>query len=450
MRSVRGLLLLTLMTGSWLVCLSSCGTQSPTGSTIQATPVPTPTPGTTVQPTSPPATVGILSKDCPANGQAVAASLAAGTSAAESAIFYIAENAAIQTSPMGSVLKRYNLQTGTTSTLLSFAGTQTGIFFAQLSPDKRWLLVVTQSPLASGTAPDGSGFSSLDKLLLLSADGSHRQTLYCAQQDSSLSIADPQWSPDSQTVVFRGLPFNESTNTATIHVLNLTTGTQTLLISGTYTPYAWINNHQFYVASETDESTLQAKKQLYLLDTEQRASQQPQLVATELAVCSSFALSNDAQQLFSATCTPKGLDNCRAFGFDGPGSLNTRSATGGTPTSLYSSQHLAILTIQAAGSSILFYQQATVGSVNQSGLWVIDATGKTTHLTTGDEQPCFEDESPLLLPHLASSASSYALLTYASSSLLQTLQVGNVSGGSARAIVTQNLSRGLLALVGMA
>jgi hypothetical protein len=431
---------------SCLVFLSNCGVAStgipaPT-STAQTTS--TLTTGATAQSTTPIATPvptqQTANASCPANGTLRAASLSSDVSPAQGAVFYIAAQGGGQVPTRDSVLKRYDLSTGKTTTLLSFAHTSNVIVSAQLSPDKRWLFLVVTG-----------GLSDPFSFQLMGVDGTHQQTLFCSPSGPDggpFPEYTPQWSPDGQQIALSEASTGAAT---TIFVLNLVTGQQKLLVNGPYTPVAWINNHQLYASSDVGYSSdLSTEKQnLYLLDTDQGTGQQPTLVASELEACASYVLSSNAQQLFSASCTFQSVNkHCPTDeSFDGPGSLNTQSTTGGSVTPLYSVNNLAIEAIQPIGTSVLFYQSATVSDPQQSGLWVLNSSGQATHLISDNASVCYNPDST---PAIASNALSYALLT----NYDQLLEIGSRNSGSPTTIAT--VSRNdigdddLLTLIGMA
>jgi hypothetical protein len=284
-------------------------------------------------------------------------------------------------------------------------------------------------------------------LQLIDRNSQHLQTLYCT---STPLRGDPIWSPDSKMAAF-----SDANNV--LHVVNLTTGGpggQFANINAL--PYAWpliepgSDSHHLYLSYIDGSDMMTAKQQLFVIDPFQSPeTQKPQLVASGLAICASFAMTDT--QLLSGSCTPStAVNNCRSFGFQGPGSLNTQNINGGPTKSLYSGSNLATLAVQPAASlSILFYRQATTGDNGQDGLWSIGYDGKNlTRLIPGNGQPCVNLESPALLPHILGGYGPYALLSEGQGS--QSIQIGNMNihGGPITTIVTRLNLDGILVLVG--
>jgi uncharacterized protein YceK len=184
--------LLILLACCSLVLLSGCGTNQGSTGTSPATTSTAPTAMATPTATASPATSTTPGVTCQVSPTV---DLNAVAPLSQSAVFYINSKGGYQVSEYGSMLKRYNLATGQTTTLLDYSVSRTGILSAQLSPDKRWLAVqVTQA----------TSLPALVKLLLIGVDGTHLQTLDC--RDTSNGFVMPgntiAWSPNSQELAY--------------------------------------------------------------------------------------------------------------------------------------------------------------------------------------------------------------------------------------------------------
>jgi hypothetical protein len=432
--------LLILLACCSLVLLSGCGTNQGSTGTSPATTSTAPTAMATPTATASPATSTTPGVTCQVSPTV---DLNAVAPLSQSAVFYINSKGGYQVSEYGSMLKRYNLATGQTTTLLDYSVSRTGILSAQLSPDKRWLAVqVTQA----------TSLPALVKLLLIGVDGTHLQTLDC--RDTSNGFVMPgntiAWSPNSQELAY-DTPFSAGQKGG-VGVLNLATGSETVFQVDA-SPFAWLDNQHLLVRNDSGYSLVMSSEKIFLLDTSQGPTQQPQLIASAPALCAPYVLSSDGQKLYSATCTlkvPNGY-NCRSsLGIQGAGSLNVQSASGGSPGSLYSANNLGILAIQPVGTSILFYSYGAINDGSQSGLWARDSAGHLTHLINGNVQNCLIFEGSEDLPALTSNGTSYALYTSSTSATsLAAIQVGSISGGSPSTIATLSPVSGVLHLVGM-
>lgn len=429
--------LLTLLACCSLVLLSGCGTnqgtspvRTSTAPTAMATPTATASPATSTTP-------GATCQASPTVNLNAVAPLP------QSAVFYITSEGGYQVSEYGSVLKRYDLATGQTTTLLDYSASRTGILSAQLSPDNRWLAVqVTQATSSPTTV----------KLLLIGVDGTHLQTVDCRNTGGGLIIpGNPlAWSPNSQELAF-DTPFFAGQKGG-VGVLNLATGNETVFQVDA-SPFAWLDNQHLLVGNDSEYSLIMFSEKIYLLDTSQGPTQQPQLIASAPALCAPYVLNSYSQKLYSATCTLKAPNDlsCRSeLGIQGAGSLNVQRVSGGSPGSLYSATNLGILAIQPVGTSILFYSYGAINDGSQSGLWVRDSAGHLTHLINGNVQNCLILGGSEDMPALASDGTSYALYTNSISATSQaTIQVGSISGGSPTTIATLSPPSDVLRLVGM-
>src|SRR5437879_547392 len=220
--------LFLLLISGCLVFLIACST-----STIGSSPTPIPSRQTPLITHTPlPAT----QISCPVPGTARPAVMSSMTPGSHQNIIYVSETGGVQTVPSHALLMRYDMTTGSKTTILSFANTGTGIISTQTSPDGQWTLFIAT------TFSEGHNTA---KLQLIRANGQMLQTLFC---DPSGTIGKLQWSPDLQQVAFTGPPFDKLKRT--IHLLNLATAQQEQVVFGTYFPYAWLDNTRLYAAQQ--------------------------------------------------------------------------------------------------------------------------------------------------------------------------------------------------------
>src|SRR5581483_5205803 len=126
-------------------------------------------------------TTGTAATTCPASGTGRAAVMPALHLGPDQTIVYI---------DAASALKRYDVQTGRTTTLLQAGGS---IRHAQISRDGQWILFTVEN----------------ESIRLVRVDGKYLQTLYCASQGKRIDPESAsgfssavQWSPDQHEVIF--------------------------------------------------------------------------------------------------------------------------------------------------------------------------------------------------------------------------------------------------------
>jgi WD40 repeat protein len=349
-------------------------------------------------------------------------------------IVYLSERGGTQTVPSQATLMRYDMTTGSKSTILTLTHPDMGITGVQISVDGQWILFVALA-LSENQA----------RLQLVRTDGQGLQTLFCASMNEIGSI---QWSPDSQHVAFTALA-SGGQDTA-IYVLDLATGRLEQTVVGNYAPLAWLDNTRLYVTQGQHylNISLGSLQNLYLLDTSKGGNQQLgslTRVASANAICGSFEQSSDGTQVFSSSCTPVEPDNCRGYALQGPSTLSALPAAGGTARTIYSSQSHATAALHPVSSqTLLMYIENTGGDFSQNGLWKINTDGSgLTRLTTAAGQRCADLEYAVEWPQIISNGQSYALRTN------ESLMVGSLNGGVPRTFETMSISEGILILVGM-
>lgn len=358
------------------------------------------------------------------------------------AVFYLTAWGGTQSGLNPLNLIRYDLTTGKTSTLLSFAGTSVGTMpQVQLSPSKLLLLVVNTNTANSTSVK------------LISSDptkGIQPQTLCTSSGDGLRAI----WLPDGLQVAISQTHYDQQQNTTsyTTAVLNLATGTLQTVLSGDYFPYAWIDGHRLIVAKEN--STLD---RFALFDTNngshQKFSDLTQIASFPYPIYGSVTTDSSRSHVFTSSYTSS-YGNCQGALAGGPSTVNSVTTTGDTHT-IYSSQTLAILAIYpVSAQTLLMYSKNTTGDLSQNGLWKINTDGTgLTRLTTEKGQIC-GNIGWGYSPQIASNDQSYALLLTPS---YQSIVVGSLSGGTPTTIVTSKdlgaqatKMGGFLQLIGMA
>src|SRR5258707_4641623 len=166
------------------------------------------------------------------------------------------------------------------------------------------------------------------------------------------------------------------------------------------------------------------------------------------AICGSSEQSSDATQVFSSPGTPVEPDNCRGYALQGPSTLSTLPAAGGTARTIYSSQSHAIAALHPVSSqTLLMYIENTGGDFSQNGLWKINTDGSgLTRLTTAAGQRCADREYAVEWPQIISNGQSYALRTYETAN--ESLMVGSLNGGGPTSFETRSIIEGIVNMVG--
>jgi hypothetical protein len=261
-----------------------------------------------------------------------------------------------------------------------------------------------------------------------------------------------QWSLDSRQVAFRGPPLNGLAGT--IHILDLESAQDQQVLTGTYVPYAWLDDTHLYVAQAQNSDLFFSPFKLYLLDTSKGEHQSPgnlTFIASAPMFCGSFQKSSDGTQLLASNCSPVQPAGCRGFATQGPSTLSSMPATGGPARTIYSSQSLAIMALHPFNSQILLlYIENTYGDLSQNGLWKINSDGSgLTPLTSAAGQECGDLGYTAAFPQIISNGQSYALRVTDPSSGIESLLVGSINGGTPKTFETKGILDGTLSLVGM-
>jgi hypothetical protein len=436
-----------------LLVLTACSQQSDN----QASPGLSPT--TTSSTPSPRETTAV--QTCPPQATARAAIMPHLTAGNHPNIVYVSQ------SGDSSILRRYDVSTGSTQTILSTNGTET-ITEANISPDGQWVLLVAllQNQLA---------------IQLVRIDGQHLQTLYCAPAQMDMDAA--LLSPNQHFLVFDQV---EDENISTLYLLNLTTGqlhtelsplqpgypdlaqaqSQTTTLSmlsslsfsdkttdnrktSSFTPWSskhyliyipmkWYNNSVYLIG--TVRATGAIPHQLALLrdineDVTEQASNL-QLITAPFADngCQDYDVTPDNQQLV-----------CSAYTLLGPVTPSTimmRPMTGTTFHSIYSEPMGGRIVARVlSNSTLIFIQYQRTGPPS---LWKIniDSSGLTQLLSTSSSDMDLSFAYASYLPWSITSPNSnlYALIVANLANSTQSLIFGSLSGGAVKTAASNSNS----------
>jgi hypothetical protein len=426
------------VSGCLLVLLAACGPfgpttsgPTPTASTGNATATPT-TGGATPIPTTAP--MPATQTTCPPAGTARAAVFAPLVLGSHQNIVYIFNQGTPPGSSTGEI-KRYDASTGQKVIIVS----NSSIYEAKISADGQWILFTTGD--TQGTEVN---------LHMVRMDGQGLQTLYCTPNDRLAALDHFQWTPDHKTVVFmKGL--------GKVDLLDLTTGHLQVELMETppaigkivFSPVAWLDDTHLYLTSSMPTGPNGAPPQsLYVLDAAKGANQQ---VGDLIKVfdCSGFCMSFDSSfdnaKLFIST-RHVGVNGTQ----QGPSSIISEPALGGTQTTVYSSQTLAITTVRVISqTTMLLLIENSTGDTSHNGLWKMNLDGtELTRLTTdGAGQISYLNiTSQYPWSNVSRDGTMYAMNGWVGTSLA--LLIGSLEGTSPSAFATVPNGGGSLAIVG--
>ncbi|GHO97728.1 hypothetical protein KSF_077760 [Reticulibacter mediterranei] len=275
--------------------------------------------------------------------------------------------------PTSATLKRYNVQTKATETIISLPATW--IYDAQLSRDGLWILL-------------NASVQNRSALQLVRIDGQHLQTLYCTPAGANVQslpfagTTSTQWSPDQQYITFvSGL----DQGTPSVFLLTLKSGRLDTLLQGSsssevaYLPRTWQDDTHIILTSMHPHSDA-PPADLYLLDIKngtEQSEQKLQRILTTNELCWDFDSSSDASQLFVNHCQQQGSA-------PGSGRIDLFSPIGSNhPKTIFSSTQLAISHIRTITygktDALLFSAYNTIVGVStehsQDGLWLVRTDG---------------------------------------------------------------------------
>lgn len=272
-------------------------------------------------------------------------------------------------SPLPSLaLKRYDVETGKTTTILSENGEN--IQTAQVSADGQWVLFTMKS--SQHTA----------EIRLVRIDGKYLQTLYCApsgQQIDPTTTTGMQWSPDQKEILFT--QGTDKNSPLPIYLLTLATGNIQLELAASPThfiqPRTWVDNTHVYVTSSS-LTNINLANTMDMLDISKGPHQQVSDLQTVLGVSDTawdFDSSYDASKLFVVYYDP-------TVGRSGPGTfcqIHSESIEGTHGSLIFNSSTLVVSSLRVEGygsSSLLLQVNARSSPADQNnGIWKINTNG---------------------------------------------------------------------------
>lgn len=369
----------------------------------------------------------VVSNNCPSPGTGRAAVLPPLTLGRDQNVVYVSNTY----TSLASALKRYDMLTGKTTTILTLA--HKNIVFSQVSADGQWILFVSAGAQQSQTPY---------KIQLVRMDGRYLQTLYCSA-NGAMSINSIQWSTDRKLIVFDFF----SNGTQNVDVLNTTTGSIQTDLSLTpsnnfVNVRTWLDTTRIYL---TNTQTDAPPNIIYLLDTKKGANQKlSNLPIVFKGNFSDFDSSYNGKSLYTSSCT------CGYGGNLGPGAIMAMPATGGQTQTLYSSTNDAITTVRAVlPTTLLFTVFNYNSSTSDNGLWRIntDGTGLTRLTTdTGNQASSLNFSSQFPWSNVSRDGSTYSLSVV--NGATGSLEIGAISGGTPTTIATFGSTGPFLDFVG--
>ena len=377
--------LLAFLCGCLILLLAACGSSNQpanggTTPTSSAGSIATAghTPGSA--PTLPP-----LLTSCPSAGTARAAVMPPLALGNHQNIVYIVNEGQANIPTFGT-LKRYDVPTGAKTEIVKLPGVS--ISDAQISADGQWILFVTD-------------LTNQAKLQLVRMDGQALQTLYCATlptngANPSSTLGNVQWSANQRLVAFSSYTGSASC----LYLLNIQNGTLQIELSTSSgvidTPLTWLDNTRLYLFGPEVDAPPQA---LHLLNTGQGANQNPNNLAkvfdaTSVTAPTNFCWNADSSyngtQLFTSQCTTAPNPGGPGIGSqNGPSTISTRPATGGSSQNIFTSQNMAITAIRSISKTTLLLLVNNNGTgtnvdTSHNGLWKVNTDGTgLIQLSTG-------------------------------------------------------------------
>lgn len=437
-----------------LVLLAACGPQSPPGTSGGQTPeipegstrVPTVTArqGTTTTPVA-------AQTSCPPAGTARAAimpPLQVGRHA--NIVYTFASFSPYQYKgstyqDVTSFLKRYDVTTGAKTVIASLP--HSSIVGATISPDGQWIMFETYTDMHPLSGPL-SGYEYNTVLQLVRIDGQYLQTLYCGT-GSPLALRFPtgyvgatSWSPNQKLVLFNQFSLVQSRPTGIVYLLDLTSGNLQPEVEAGLSPSTWLDTTRAYLIAQGDGMS-PARPGLLILDTSKGPHQQGTSLQTlfKTGLCQSYATNADTTQLFVGHCT---FNN--NYTVSGPSTISVEPATGGTPQTIFTSQQLAVCSLEMISSATLLLLVCGTPNTSQNGWWEIHTDGSgLTRLQASSSYTTFAVGYPL--PVMASDGNMYTLEIDTSGGQ-RSLVVGTLNGGTPKTFATTPVTDGEVEVVG--
>ena len=439
---IRSRSFLSTILGCCLVfLLAACGSGGSTSSTPTPTGGSTPTQAKTPTPTIVPTTAPVppTQTSCPPAGTArawVTANLVLGKN--QNIVYVVNE---FPTNSVIGTLKRYDLTTDKKTEIIKMPNAS--ISEAALSSDGQWILFV-------------SAMGHQNELQMVGMDGQGLQTLYCAANGS---IQNVLWSANQQSVLFSASAAPDGF--AGIYLLNLANGTLQLELkpnrsnigSSFGMPITWLDNTRAHISFAN--FPIAPLDRLGILDTGRGPGQsisdlttvyQDKLSPSSNYPCWDADSSYDGSTLFISQCTglsaPNSSGSCCLGTREGPSTINTEPAAGGTQQTILTSQTLGIAVVRSISPQTLLLDIENFSmnhpiNTSQNGLWKVSSNGSgLTRLTTEGkgQSTTLNQYTQLPWSNVSRDGSMYAFETSNSGSVTYpytfTLLFGSLSGGA--------------------
>jgi hypothetical protein len=334
---------------------------------------------------------------CPASGSARAAIIASLALGHDNTFVYIDNS-----SGTSARLQRYDVVTGSTSTILTEANTT--IANAQLSADGQWILFVTSS---LDTSNPSLFVVRSAQIQMVRMDGQGLQTLYCYTNAPLTILGSPRpsepgvaLSPDQQHIAFVDNNIVYTLNMKSDQIQKAVTAIPQGNFAATaygspppagetaqyFAPLNWMDATHLYLTGIYADGFGVNAKNLYLLDIRQGTISDAsalKLVASPISLASwDFDVDATGTNLYLSQCpdaTPTGPSSL-------PCTIAQIPASGGPATTIYSTTSGSIGVVRVINKTTLLSYMSTNGT--NSGWWRLKSDGSgATYLTDRGSNP---------------------------------------------------------------
>ncbi|GCE14850.1 hypothetical protein [Tengunoibacter tsumagoiensis] len=388
---------------------------------------------------------------CPAANTARAAVLHPLALGSHQNLVYIYNDVPANTSTSSGVLRRYD---AATSQKVDIVTSGLRIDQAQVSHDGQWILFLS--------IPDPRGDHEHSALLqLVRMDGQGLQTLYCfpnatysGQGTSTRLPISIQWSEDQHTIAFST---NINNDTSTITLLNVTNGHLTTLLSQhdslyTYRVLTWLDQKNVYILKEGGSAPTPPAT-LYVMDVTTASPALVNVMTTDTRMSYySFDSSPDGSKLFSSYC----LQAANPYN----STVSSGPAKGGTRTTFFQGTPQDCVQVTRAISSskllLLAHVATEAGNAFSNDVWTMDATPGANYnivslLSVSPDDATsydFNESTQFSWSNMSRDSSFYALQSTNPAAKVQSILIGPLAGGDAKAIATTPSGLSTVNLVG--
>lgn len=396
-----------------------------TTSPASAPPVIKPTtPLTTPTVTTPPGP----GTNCPASGVVRQATMTSITLGSHQNIVYFDNTQDANQNPATAYLKRYDVTTGSTTTLVSLE--HGSIHEATISKDGQWVAFIDQLYDTS------TQHFRPAELRVVRIDGQQYQTLFCFA--SNYWVADYlSWSPNRTQIALVSSP-DPNTNPSTLELLNIADGSMRQVLDIGQKPiesFRWLDDQYMYVRF----TSMVGDSSLYMLDTQKAGLQQ----INDLKVifkqqgswfCWDAAQSIDGSSLYISQCTERSNSGASGISSGAPSSIGVLPAMGGTLKEIASFQQLAVDQILVITSTTLIFEvnfpTSRDSSDARNGLWKMDIDG--THLVQLTKEATVDRDASNLWSSISRDGALYSYTGEIRNGdgFTRLLTYGAISGGS--------------------